>query len=53
MNPEILLTGLIRNTPSFPSPTCSYNTKWETADVCLSLAEYVIIKATGGANAPF
>ena len=37
---------------SFPSPTCSEYTKWETTTVCISVAEEAIIKATGGVNVP-
>ena len=37
--------------PSFPIPMCSYNTKWETTAVCMSVYEKSVIKATGRVNA--
>ena len=36
---------------SFPNQTCSENTNWETAVVCMSVAEEAIKKATGRVNA--
>ena len=36
--------------PSFPSLTCSYNTKQETGDFCMSVNEEAIRKPTGRVN---
>ena len=38
--------------PSFPSQTCSENTNWDTATVCMSVAKEDIRNATGMVNAP-
>ena len=36
--------------PSFPNQTCSENTNWDTAAVCMSVAKEAIRKSTGGVN---
>ena len=43
---------LYQKHPSFTIPTFSENTNWDTAAMCMSVAEEAIIKSTGSINAP-
>ena len=38
--------------PSFTNQTCSENTNWKAAAVCMSVDEEAIRKATGRVNSP-